>query len=214
MRASISKPGVTGREYMMKLFLATNNQGKIREYRRLLADLPLELLTPSDMGITREVEETGTTFTENARLKAVAFAEESGLPTLADDSGLEVDALGGEPGIRSARYAGDGASDADRTALVLEKMKDVPMEKRTARFRCVIAYARPNGVVKYGDGVCQGIIATAPSGQNGFGYDPIFYLPELGRTMAELSPEEKNCVSHRGEAAGKIHALLTAELAG
>ena len=198
---------------MKKLFLATTNQGKVREYRRLLADLPLELVTPSDIGITTDVEETATTFAENARLKAVALARESGLPTLADDSGLEVDVLGGGPGTRSARYAGEGATDADRSALVLEKMRDVPWAERTARFRCVIAYAQPDGTVKYCDGECQGIITLEPYGDNGFGYDPIFYLPEMDRTMAELSPEEKNRISHRGQAAGKVREMLAAEAA-
>jgi len=199
---------------MKKLLLATTNQGKAREYRRLFADLPLELVTPSDLGITTEVEENAPTFAENARLKAVALAAESGLPTLADDSGLEVDALGGEPGTRSARYAGNDAKDADRIAFLLNRMKDVPWAERTARFRCVIAFARPDGTVEYCDGESRGMIALEPRGEHGFGYDPIFYLPEMERTMAELLPEEKDRVSHRGEAARKSHDLLASEVTG
>ncbi len=199
---------------MKKLLLATTNRGKVAEYRRLFADLPLELVTPSDVGIAVEIEEDAPTFTENARLKAVALAAESGLPALADDSGLEVDALGGEPGTRSARYAGEDAGDADRIALLLERMKDVPWAERTARFRCVIAFASPDGAVKYCDGESRGMIALEPCGEHGFGYDPVFYLPELGRTMAELSPEETDRISHRGEAAGKVHDLLAAEFIG
>lgn len=199
---------------MKRLLLATTNQGKLREYCRLFADLPLELVTPGDIGSTLEVEEDATTFAENARLKAVAFAAESGLPALADDSGLEVDALGGEPGTRSARYAGDDAGDADRIVFLLDRMKDVPWGDRTARFCCVIAFARPDGAVKYCNGESRGMIAMEPRGEHGFGYDPVFYLPELGRTMAELSPEEKDRISHRGEAARKAHDLLAAEFIG
>lgn len=199
---------------MKRLFLATTNQGKVREYRRLFADLPLELVIPSDVGITTEIEEDAPTFAENARLKAVALAAESGLPALADDSGLGVDALGGEPGTRSARYAGNDAGDADRIAFLLEQMKDVPWAERTAWFRCVIAFARPDGTVKYCDGESRGMIALEPRGEHGFGYDPVFYLPEMDRTMAELSPEEKDRISHRGEAARKAHDLLAAEFIG
>ncbi len=198
---------------MNKLLLATTNQGKLREYHRLFVDLPLELVAPGDIGSTLEVEEDASTFAENARLKAVAFAAESGLAALADDSGLEVDALDGEPGTRSARYAGDDAGDADRIAFLLERMTDVPWEKRTARFCCVIAFARPDGAVRYCSGECRGKIASEPRGEHGFGYDPVFFLPELGRTMAELSPEEKDRISHRGEAAREAHDLLTKEFA-
>ncbi len=199
---------------MNKLLLATTNQGKLKEYRRLFADLSLELVAPGDIGSTLQVEEDASTFAENARLKAVAFATESGLAALADDSGLEVDALGGEPGTRSARYAGDDAGDADRIAFLLERMKDVPWEERTARFCCVIAFARPDGAVKYRRGECRGKIALEPRGEHGFGYDPVFFLPELSRTMAELSPAEKDRISHRGEAARKAHDLLAKEFVG
>ena len=191
-----------------RLLLATNNKGKELEYRRLLSGVPFELVSPREMGITTEVEEVGDSFEENARLKATALAAESGLLSLADDSGLEVDALDGEPGTRSARYAGDNASDADRVNYLLSKLEGVPQEKRAARFRCVIAISTPQGDVEFCSGECEGFIALEPKGDKGFGYDPIFYLPELGKTMAELPPEVKNKVSHRGRAAMKARAIL------
>ena len=191
-----------------KLLLATNNQGKVNEYRSLLKGIPLQLVSLGDVGITTVVDEVGESFEENARLKAIILAEESGLPALADDSGLEVDALGGEPGRLSARYAGEGASDRDRINYLLSRMKDVPWEKRAARFRCVIAVAAPDGQVGICAGECPGFIALEPKGEHGFGYDPIFYLPEFGKTMAELSPEIKNQISHRARAAKKVYRLL------
>lgn len=193
---------------MDKLLLATNNQGKVDEYRRLLKDVPLELVSLTDAGITTVVEETGDSLEENACLKATTLAAESGLLAMADDSGLEVDALGGEPGHLSARYAGEGASDADRVSYLLSRMKDVPWEKRTARFRCVIAVANPGGEVAMCEGECRGIIALEPKGKHGFGYDPIFFLPEFGKTMAELPPEIKNQISHRAKAAKKVYRML------
>jgi XTP/dITP diphosphohydrolase len=193
---------------LQKLLLATNNAGKVREYRSLLVGIPFELATPKELGITMAVEETGATYRENARLKACALAAQSGLLTLADDSGIEVDFINGEPGVMSARYAGENASDAERIAYLLSKLKDVPREKRTARFYCLIAIAQPNGTVQFCDGECRGVIAFAPSGQRGFGYDPIFYLPEQGKTMAELSADVKNQISHRGTAAQKAKLLL------
>lgn len=191
-----------------KLLLATNNQGKVREYKSLLREIPFKIVTPSELGITTEVDETGASFEENAGLKATALAGESGLLTLADDSGLEVDALGGEPGTLSARYAGEGASDIDRLNYLLSRLKDVPGDRRSARFRCVIAIAAPDGKVQTCSGECRGLITTEPRGYNGFGYDPIFYLPELDKTMAELTPEEKNRISHRARAAEKARELL------
>ncbi len=191
-----------------KLLLATGNQGKIAEYRHLLAGIPYDIVSMAEAGIDLEVAETGSTFEENARLKAAALAAASGLLTLADDSGLEVDALGGEPGVRSARYAGEGATDSERNAYLLEKLKGVPPEKRQARFRCVIAIAAPEGKVQYCSGECPGVIAAAPRGRHGFGYDPVFYLPELGKTMAELAPEQKNQLSHRARAAAEAKKLL------
>jgi XTP/dITP diphosphohydrolase len=193
---------------MPKLLLATNNKGKIREYKSLLKGIPYEIVTLAGQGITTAVDEVGGSFEENARLKASTPAKESGLLTLADDSGLEVDALEGEPGSLSHRYAGEGASDADRINYLLSRLKDVPDKERIARFRCVIAIATPDGKVELCDGECRGLITTAPKGNRGFGYDPIFYLPELGKTMAELSPEQKNRVSHRARAARKAREKL------
>ncbi len=191
-----------------KLLLATNNKGKVREYKSLLRRIPFKIVTPSELGITTEVDETGSSFEENAGLKAIALAKESGLLSLADDSGLEVDALGGEPGPLSARYAGEDASDIDRLNYLLSRLKDVPGDRRSARFRCVIAIAAPDGEVELCSGECRGLITTEPRGYNGFGYDPIFYLPELCKTMAELTPEEKNKISHRAKAAEKAREVL------
>lgn len=193
---------------MVKLLIATLNPGKVREYEELLAGLPLELTYPAQEGLDIEVAETGESFAENARLKAAAYARASGLLTLADDSGLEVDALGGEPGIRSARYAGKGASDEDRYRLLLERLREVPWEERTARFRCVIAVATSEGQIRTAEGTCEGIIAFAPKGEHGFGYDPVFYFPEYGMTMAELSPATKNKISHRARAAQGVRDIL------
>jgi len=193
---------------MRKLLVATHNAGKVREYRQLLADLPLEVTYLDAEGIDLEVEETGGSFAENAVRKATAYAAASGLWTWADDSGLEVDALGGAPGIRSSRYAGPGASDEDRYRKLLRELDGVPWEERTARFRCVVAIATPEGEVHTAAGRCEGIIAFEPRGSYGFGYDPVFFLPELGRTMAELPPEMKNRISHRGQAARVAKRLL------
>jgi XTP/dITP diphosphohydrolase len=192
-----------------KLLLATNNKGKIRELRSLLKGIDFDLVTLDDVGITTTVEETGQTMDENARLKATFYAAESDLLTLADDSGLEVDALGGEPGVRSARYAGNNASDTDRVNYLLSKLSSVPWEKRTARFRCVIAIASPEGHFALCDGECRGMITFGPKGSNGFGYDPVFYFPELGKTMAELSPETKGRISHRALATQKVPEILS-----
>jgi XTP/dITP diphosphohydrolase len=194
---------------MMKLLIATRNPGKVREYEKLLAGLPLELTHPAQEGLDIEVAETGESFAENARLKATAYARASGLLTLADDSGLEVDALGGEPGIRSARYAGSEASDEERYRLLLAKLQGVPWEKRTARFRCVIAVATPDGQIHTAEGACEGIITFEPRGEHGFGYDPVFYLAEYEMTMAELPPETKNRISHRARAAHNFQLLIS-----
>lgn len=191
-----------------KLLIATNNQGKVLEYKFLLKDIPFDLVSLADEGITTVVEETGTTFQENAGLKAETIAAESRLLTLADDSGIEVDALGGEPGVMSARYAGDDATDAERVEYLLSKMKDMPEGKRTARFRCVIAIAEPAGTTDFFTGECEGIIPFEPAGETGFGYDPILYIPELGHTLAELGPEVKNSISHRARAAEKARKTL------
>ena len=169
-----------------KLLLATNNKGKIREYQSLLRGILYEIVTPAELGIITGVEEAGVSFEENATLKAVTLAERSGLLSLADDSGLEVDALGGEPGPLSARYAGENATDAERISYLLSKLNYVPGKERSARFRCVIALAEPNRKVNLFSGECRGIIITTPKGNHGFGYDPIFFIPVLGKTMAEL----------------------------
>ena len=199
---------------MPKLLLATKNAAKAQEYLLLLRDLPFELTNLAGESIDTVVSETGDTLEQNATIKAVAYASMSNLPALADDSGLEVDALGGEPGVLSARYAGADASDEERIEWLLARLEGIPWEKRKARFRCVIAIAWPEGRVELCQGECQGMIALNPKGENGFGYDPIFYLPHLGKTMAELSIEEKNEVSHRGRAAKQVQQMLLKLQAG
>jgi XTP/dITP diphosphohydrolase len=191
-----------------KLLLATNNKGKVEEYRSLLKNIPFRLVSLAEEGIATVVDETGESLEENARLKATLLAAESQLLSLADDSGLEVDALGGEPGVLSARYAGEGASDTDRVNYLLSRLENVPEKERSARFRCVIAVATPGGEVGICSGECRGMIIFQPQGENGFGYDPIFFIPELGKTVAELTPEEKNRISHRGRAARKVPEML------
>jgi len=193
---------------MPKLLLATNNQAKVREYKSLLHSLPYELVTLAEQGITTVVNEVGETMEENARLKATLLADKSRLLALADDSGLAVDALGGEPGLLSARYAGENASDKDRVSYLLSRLKGVPWQKRSACFHCVIAIATPDGEVEFCSGECRGMITLDPRGEQGFGYDPIFYLPELDKTMAELPLETKNQISHRGQAARKVYQVL------
>ena len=190
------------------LLVATHNAGKLAELRNLLRDAPYALASLADVGIEADVEEAGTTLEENAALKAVTYARLSGMLTLADDSGLEVDALGGAPGVYSARYAGAGASDADRIAKLLANL--APHKPPwTARFRCVIAISRDGGSApELHTGVCEGVIIREPRGENGFGYDPVFLLPEFGKTMAELSDAEKNRVSHRGRAARRAAGAL------
>ena len=191
-----------------RLLVATNNKGKLREYAELLRGLPFELTTLSEQGITEEVEESGSSLEQNAVHKAAAYVNLSGLTTLADDSGLEVDALGGEPGPLSRRYAGENASDKERNDFLLAKLRDIPWEQRKARFRCVIAIATPGGGIAISEGVCEGIIALEAKGEGGFGYDPIFYVPELDKHMAELSLEEKNRISHRAKAAEQAGHIL------
>ena len=247
-----------------RLLIATGNPGKMREYQDLLKEIPFKLVSLRDLGITHEVEETGETFEENAWLKASEYAAISGILTLADDSGLEVAALSGEPGVRSARYGGDSsASDQDRVALLLKNLENVPWEERSARFRCVIAVAKsplaplypdsdreggaspfdkggregdfsgssPDAsgeaaspfekggqegdfdpqqptLVAQAEGSVAGMIQYTPQGDDGFGYDPVFYLPSYGKTVAQLSLDEKNRVSHRADAARKAVKIL------
>ena len=204
-----------------RLLIATGNPGKLREYQDLLRGTPFTLVSLRDVGITDEVDETGETFAENAWLKASGYAAMSGLLTLADDSGLEVDALGGNPGVLSARYGGDACtSDADRVALLLRNLQEIPWAKRTARFRCVINIACPATSVGPEPvegpsplasvvGSVAGMIQYEPEGDDGFGYDPVFHLPSFSRTVAQLSLEDKNRISHRGCAAGRaMNSLL------
>jgi XTP/dITP diphosphohydrolase len=193
---------------MRKLLIATNNHGKILEFQALLKGIPFELVNPSDLNFKLDVEESGSTYEANAKIKALAFSKASGLISMADDSGLEVDALDGAPGIHSARYAGPKAADINKVDLLLSKLKGIPEAKRTARFRCVIAIAQPNGQVLVCGGKCEGRITFEPKGRQGFGYDPVFYFPELGKTMAELPEEVKNSISHRGNAAREAVNLL------
>jgi XTP/dITP diphosphohydrolase len=193
---------------MPELLLATSNLGKIREYRFLLDGLGCQIVTLAEQGIVKVVTESGNSYEQNARLKAIAYARLSQLPTLADDSGLEVDALDGEPGVQSARFAGEAATDAERVSLLLAKLNGIPWERRTARFKCVIAIASPEGKSELCYGECQGMIALEAKGKNGFGYDPIFYLPELGKTMAELPLEIKNQISHRARASQQARLVL------
>jgi XTP/dITP diphosphohydrolase len=192
----------------VKLLIATHNRGKVAEYAQIMQDLGLELVSLADVGVDLAVEETGATYAENALIKARSYATATGLPTLGDDSGIEIDALGGEPGVYSARYGGEDASDEDRYRLVLRRMAKVPDAQRTARFRCVIALVWPDGEEDLVEGVCEGRIAREPTGTHGFGYDPVFFVPEYDRTMAELPPEVKNRISHRGRAARAARDVL------
>ncbi len=196
----------------MRLLIATGNAGKKREFARLLATLPCEVVGLDDLGLANDVEESGATFAENALLKARAYAARSGLLTLADDSGLEVDALGGAPGVQSARYGGPCLDDRGRYELLLANLRAVPDERRTARFRCTIALVAPNGREATAEGACEGRIVHAPRGEHGFGYDPVFWVASEGCTMAELPPERKNVISHRAVAARQALHILQAWL--
>jgi len=194
-----------------RLLLATTNAGKLRELRALVEPRGIQVVSPADFpgrpALT--VEETGSTFEDNARLKARAYAAHYGLPALADDSGLAVDALGGAPGVRSARYAGDGASDAGNIRKLLDALKDIPDGSRGAAFVCVLCLARPDGTDRMFRGECRGLITRQPKGDGGFGYDPVFEHPDFGgRTFAEISPAEKNSVSHRGAAMTRLTQFL------
>ncbi|HOC20443.1 MAG TPA: RdgB/HAM1 family non-canonical purine NTP pyrophosphatase [Anaerolineae bacterium] len=190
----------------LRLVLATHNHGKRREWQALLEELPVTLVLPDELGLSEPVEETGRTYLENALLKARTLAAASGLPALADDSGLEVEALDGAPGLHSARYILGG--DEVRYRALLRALEGVPPERRGARFRCVAVLVLPDGREFHTEGVCEGVIQTAPSGEGGFGYDPVFFLPEQGCTMAELSFEAKNRISHRARAAQAMRRVL------
>jgi XTP/dITP diphosphohydrolase len=189
------------------IVVATRNRGKLREFRTLLLPLRSDILSPDDISLDMEPEETGASFAENARLKAIEYSRLTRFPVLADDSGLEVAALGGRPGIHSARYAGPGASDPDRVRKLLAELESAG-GGRAARFVCALALARAGVLLREAEGECAGIIADAPRGSNGFGYDPIFLFPELGKTYAELSEAEKNRYSHRAHAVDSLLRLL------
>ena len=195
---------------MRKLLIATHNAGKIREYQSLLADLPLDVVSLDEAGVDWDVEETGRTFAENAILKASTYARATGLWTWADDSGLEVDALNGAPGVYSARYAGPGASDRDRYLKLIRELQAMGPVDRSARFRCVVAICLPDGKTLTTEGAVAGQIIDSPRGSHGFGYDPVFLLPGEDVTMAELDQEAKNRISHRGQAARAAKVRLTA----
>ena len=182
----------------MKFVLATHNPGKLKEMGDILARFGVEVVSPKDLGITVDVEETGTTFAENAMLKAKAICAAAKLPAIADDSGLCVDALNGGPGVYSARYGGEGLDDKGRYMLLLNSMRGQPT--RAAHFACAIACVFPNGDELTAEGRCDGTIAFAPIGEGGFGYDPVFFVPELKKTFGQLTAEEKSAISHRGRA--------------
>ena len=193
----------------MRILVATTNEGKLREYRRLLADVPgLELET---LSVSVEVDEDQDTFAENAMKKATEIAVATGAACLADDSGIEVDALGGRPGVFSARYSGEGATDASNNQKLLDELQGVADDRRRARFRCAIAVVDPRGhLLAATEGVCEGRIGHEPKGLHGFGYDPLFIPEGYSQTLAELGPETKNAISHRAKAAAKLVSLLRA----
>jgi len=205
--------------FPQELALATKNEGKIREILQICADWPVHWVVAREAGVGPEhrvaswpdVDESRGTFLENALLKAKAVMAVAALPAVADDSGIEVDALGGEPGPRSARFAGEHASDEDNLRLLIGRIRDVPEGKRTARYRCVAACAWPDGRDAWAEGLCDGRLILEPRGSGGFGYDPIFVPEGFDRTMAELSPEQKNAISHRGRALRSLGELLRAE---
>jgi len=193
---------------MGDLLLASQNPGKLAEMRQLVAGLPFRVVGPREVGILDAPEETGRSFLENAVLKARYYARRSGLLTVADDSGLSVDALDGGPGLFSSRFGGEGATDADRNRLLLDTLADVPREKRGARFTSAVAVARGDEVLFRAQESVEGAIAEEPRGANGFGYDPLFFYPPLGRTFGESRPEDKDRVSHRGKAFARLRRFL------
>lgn len=197
----------------MELVLASANPGKLREIKAMCEPLGIKVASAAELGFTDEVAETGETFEDNARLKAVAVGRALGRPVLADDSGLVVKALGGVPGVHSARYAGPDADDAAKTAKLLGELKDVPAEMRQAAFVCVMICRRPDGAELKASGRLEGSIAFQPAGHNGFGYDPVFWLEERDKTVAQLTAEAKNAISHRGRALASLAGGLKEFLA-
>lgn len=193
---------------MKKLIFATGNQGKLKEIREIMADLDVEVLSMKEAGVKTEIEENGTTFEENAVIKARTVGKLTGELTLADDSGLEIDYLNKEPGVYSARYMGEDTPYHIKNASLIKRLEGVPMEQRTARFVCVIAAVFPDGRVETARGTIEGVIGYEERGENGFGYDPIFYVPELNCSTAELTPGQKNEISHRGKALRKMKEIL------
>jgi len=197
-----------------RILVATHNKGKVAEYAGLMSGPELAWIGLEEAGVSRDVEEIGTTITENAILKAQSYAVQTGCLTMADDSGLQVDALGGEPGVYTARYGGNGLTPRQRYLLLLDKMRHVSWNDRTARFIAVIAVADEQGrLLGTSEGICPGMIATEPAGEQGFGYDPVFFLPEVGKTLAQLGPSDKQRISHRGKALRAIKPLLLKLLA-
>lgn len=192
----------------MKVLIATNNKGKLREILQILKGTGVEAVSLEQAGVQGEPVEDADTFSENAKVKAEYFAKKTNIPTIADDSGLCVDALDGAPGVRSARYAGENAKDADNNALMLKNLQTVPDEKREAHFHCAIVCAKPSGEILVAEGKAHGTILRKPRGQNGFGYDPLFYISEEKLTFAQLPAQRKHAISHRGRALKKLAALL------
>ena len=193
---------------MLDLLLASQNPGKLKEMRQLVDGLPFRVVGPRELGIEDAPEETGDTFVANATLKALHYARRSGLLTVADDSGLSVDALGGEPGLYSSRFGGEAASDLERDLLLLEKLRDVPWERRGARFTSAVVAAQADQVLFTAQEEVAGFVAFEMRGANGFGYDPLFYYPPFGRTFGESAREDKDRVSHRGKAFARLRAFL------
>lgn len=200
MKTNTNIPGTK----RIRLIAATKNKGKLEEIAQLLAQLPCDIVSMVEAGIEDDIDEIGSTFEENALIKARSVWKSAGGIVIADDSGLEVDYLNGAPGVYSARYAGEGATDADRNRKLLDALANVPADKRTGRFVCVIAVVFPKGSSMTVRGTCEGYIASEPAGSNGFGYDPLFYVPEIGLTIAQMEADMKNSISHRGNALRKM----------
>ena len=198
----------------MKLIFATGNENKMREIREIMGDLPLEILSMKEAGIGKEIEENGTTFRENALLKARSIAPQKDAIVMADDSGLSIDAFDGGPGVYSARFLGTDTPYTEKNAYILSRMKGLKGEERRAYYTCVVAAVFPDGTEQTAEGLMEGEIAEKPSGTNGFGYDPVFFVPEAGLTAAEMAPEEKNRLSHRGKALREIRKTLSLWIEG